>query len=313
MMDGSAMRSSPADQAIDTGSPLILVVDDSPDDCNLASSLLIEHLDARVVVVHNGLQALDEISRSSPALVLTDMQMPELDGLGLVQAVRANYPNLPIILMTSNGSEELAMRALEAGAASYVPKRLLAKELINTVENVIGTTRLERRRYRILECITNYDCQLELENDPSLVPHLVAFIQEKMLRMRLCSENGKIRVGVALEEALLNGIYHGNLELSSHLREEGSNLFHELAAKRRYLEPYCSRRLHVGIFLTPADATIRIRDEGPGFDLSKLSDPTDPENLLLASGRGLLLIRTFMDSVVHNESGNEITMTRKAG
>jgi len=312
-MDTSAMRSSPADQGIDTGTPLILVVDDSPDDCNLASSLLIESLDARVVVVRNGRQALAEIARNVPALVVTDLQMPELDGLGLVEAVRADYPNLPIILMTATGSEEMAMRALEAGAASYVPKRLLAKELINTVENVIGTTRRERRRYRILECITHYDCQLELENDPSLVPHLVAFIQEKMLRMRLCSENGKIRVGVALEEALLNGIYHGNLELSSELREDGSNRFHELAAERRQLEPYRDRRLYVGIFLTPAEATFRIRDEGPGFDVSKLPDPTDPENLLLASGRGLLLIRTFMDSVSHNESGNEITMTRKAG
>ena len=51
-----------------------------------------------------------------------------------------------------------------------------------------------------------------------------------------------------------------------------------------------------------------IRDEGPGFDPTKLPDPTDPANMEKASGRGLLLIRTFMEEVRHNDQGNEITM-----
>ena len=57
-------------------------------------------------------------------------------------------------------------------------------------------------------------------------------------------------------------------------------------------------------------ATIIIRDEGPGFDLSSLRDPTDPENLEKAGGRGLLLINAFMDEVRHNERGNQITMIK---
>jgi anti-sigma regulatory factor (Ser/Thr protein kinase) len=58
-------------------------------------------------------------------------------------------------------------------------------------------------------------------------------------------------------------------------------------------------------------ATITIRDEGPGFDPSSLPDPTDPENIGKISGRGLLLIRTFMDDVRFNETGNEITLVKK--
>ena len=54
-----------------------------------------------------------------------------------------------------------------------------------------------------------------------------------------------------------------------------------------------------------------IRDEGPGFDVTTLPDPTDPENLLKPSGRGLLLIRTFMDEATHNATGNEITLVRR--
>ena len=54
-----------------------------------------------------------------------------------------------------------------------------------------------------------------------------------------------------------------------------------------------------------------MRDEGRGFDYHGLPDPCDPENLTKASGRGVLLIRTFMDDVSFNERGNEITMVIK--
>ena len=60
-----------------------------------------------------------------------------------------------------------------------------------------------------------------------------------------------------------------------------------------------------------SEATYIVRDEGPGFDPSILPDPTDPENLGKVSGRGLLLIRTFMDEVYHNERGNEIAMIKR--
>ena len=54
-----------------------------------------------------------------------------------------------------------------------------------------------------------------------------------------------------------------------------------------------------------------VRDEGPGFDVSSLPDPTDPANLGKSSGRGLLLIRTFMDDVRFNAAGNEITLSKR--
>jgi anti-sigma regulatory factor (Ser/Thr protein kinase) len=53
-----------------------------------------------------------------------------------------------------------------------------------------------------------------------------------------------------------------------------------------------------------------IRDEGPGFDPHKVPDPTDPENLERESGRGLLLMRSFMDSVAYNPTGNEVTLVK---
>jgi anti-sigma regulatory factor (Ser/Thr protein kinase) len=85
----------------------------------------------------------------------------------------------------------------------------------------------------------------------------------------------------------------------------------DLIAERKTLYPYKERRVTVQMHASLDTATIVIRDEGPGFDLSSLRDPTDPENLEKAGGRGLLLINAFMDEVRHNEKGNEITMVKK--
>jgi hypothetical protein len=170
---------------------------------------------------------------------------------------------------------------------------------------------VDRRRQNLLECVSHLDCEFKLHNDASLLPLLIGHIQEYMLRMQLCNANGKIRIGVALEEAVLNGIYHGNLEVSSELRKDGGDAFQQLIDERSKLTPYCDRRLHVNVHLDTTEARFVLRDEGPGFDVSKLPDPTDPENLLKPSGRGLLLIRTFMDEVRHNAAGNEITLIKR--
>jgi hypothetical protein len=119
---------------------------------------------------------------------------------------------------------------------------------------------------------------------------------------------------VALEEAILNAMYHGNLEVSSELRQHGDEPYHRLADERRQQPPYKDRRVHCTARFSTSEAVYVIRDEGPGFDPARLPDPTDPANMEMASGRGLLLIRTFMDEAIFSERGNQITMIkRRAG
>jgi CheY-like chemotaxis protein len=302
--------SAPAPET--TEAPQILVVDDSLIDRRLAGRLLEKDSGFRASYAANGEEALLRIAECAPSAVLTDLQMPGMDGLELVRTIRERFPTVPVVLMTGNGSEEIAIEALRSGAASYVPKRALAAEVVTTVEQVLNAARCDRRQQRLLGAFTVVESRLELENDPSLVPPLVAYLQGQATQLGVCEPSERTRVGVALEEALLNGLYHGNLELSSDLRQDGSGAFERLAGVRRALTPYQERRLHVSARVTPAEATFVIRDEGPGFDVSKIPDPTDPANLERASGRGLLLIRTFMDDVSHNATGNEITLVKRA-
>jgi len=291
--------------------PTILVVDDLASDRRLVGGLLMTDENLKVEFAVNGRDALERIAASRPDVVVTDLMMPEMDGLELVGQIRSKYRSLPVILMTSQGSEEIAAKALQQGAASYVPKRLLDRYLVSTVQRLLAVVMEQNHRHRLLGCMTESECSFEVECDPQLVRALLGYLQESLSHMGLFDEMQLLRVGVALEEALVNALYHGNLEIGSELRGDDDDAYRELVARRLDESPYCERIIHVHVKLTPFQATFVVRDEGPGFDPKKLPDPTDPDNLEKASGRGILLIRTFMDEVMYNEAGNQLTMVKR--
>ena len=289
----------------------VLLVDDSPMDRRLIGELIGKQLGWEVITAGGGPEALEALRARSPAIVLTDLVMPGMNGLELLGEVRQAFPRVPVVLMTAYGNEELAIKALRGGAANYVPKRFLARDLIRALTEVADALAGEQHRERLLDCLQGVEKHFRLANDPALVPPLVQHLQQYFAPLQLGDENTRIRVGIALEEALLNGLYHGNLEVHSDLRESGGLAYYQLAERRRQQPPFSERRLHLDAYLSRKAARFVVRDEGPGFNTASLPDPTDPANLERASGRGLLLIRTFMDEVVYNERGNEITMIKR--
>src|SRR5947207_1900103 len=101
---------------LNSSMPTILVVDDLASDRRLVGGLLMTDEDLSVEFAVNGREALERIGRARPDLVVTDLMMPEMDGLELVGQIRAKHHGLPVILMTSQGSEEIAAKALQQGA-----------------------------------------------------------------------------------------------------------------------------------------------------------------------------------------------------
>jgi polar amino acid transport system permease protein len=148
------------------------------------------------------------------------MVMPNMDGLQLVEAMKHDFPLIPVIIMTAVGSEEHAVQALKRGASSYVPKRRLANDLLETVKMVLQAADDDRNVSRLLVHRTQQaDFKFTLENELSLLAAAVTYMQQTMRAMGLFDEAERLRIGIALEEVLLNAMFHGNLELSSTLRE----------------------------------------------------------------------------------------------
>jgi CheY-like chemotaxis protein/anti-sigma regulatory factor (Ser/Thr protein kinase) len=306
----SETSAGPASRAA-SAAHTILIVDDSAMDRHLAGAIVQKCEGWQAQFASDGREALEMLRQQAPDIVLTDMLMPEMDGLELVQAIREKYPLLPVILMTAHGSEDLAIQALAAGAASYVPKKSLARDLGDTLDSVLAASQSNRREQLILDCLVHHETHYRLQNDVALVAPLVGHLEHQLEKMHMCEPSGLVLVGVALHEALTNAILHGNLGLSSELRETEEKEYYRLATERKTQPPWSERRVHISVTLNNQEAVFVVRDEGEGFDPELLPDPTDPSNLERVSGRGLLLIQTFMDHVEHNERGNQITMVKR--
>ena len=289
----------------------VLVVDDAAVDRKLVGGLLGRGPNLTVEFAASGDEAVERLATVQPQIIVTDLVMPGMSGLDLVARIVADYPQIPVILMTGKGSEEIAVRALKAGAASYVPKSALHQHLLATVEDVLDMVRQRHTQERLMGCLKQGEFQFALGNDASLIPSLINYVQSLVCSVGLCGEADVIRVCIALEEALRNAMYHGNLELTSEQREGDPVKYQELIEDRNTRDPFAGRVLTVTVSVTPTSGRFTIRDQGPGFDPRKLPDPTDPENIEKVSGRGLLLMRTFMDEVVFNESGNQVTMIKR--
>jgi CheY-like chemotaxis protein len=294
----------------------VLVVDDSAVDRRYVGGILGRDGKFQVDFAEDGAEALAKMRKSAPDVIVTDLQMPNRNGLELVAAVRMHHPNVPIILMTGHGSEDLAVEALHRGAASYVPKPQLGERLLESVEEAIAMARADRTYDRLIACLKECDFDFQLENDPGLIDPLVDLVQQMVAGMGLTDATGRFRVGAGLKEALLNAMYRGNLQISfresqdtrvSLLEGKGE----DLVSQRRRQSPYNGRKVIVSIVMDSEQASFIVRDEGPGFDPSSVPAAGQPGSLDPQSGRGLVLMRAFFDEVTFNGTGNEVTLIKR--
>jgi len=125
---------------------------------------------------------------------------------------------------------------------------------------------------------------------PSEVAEISAFVDKLMLLVRKCRcvPEGESDVEIALREALANAITHGN---------------HENPREHVYVRFHC----------IPDEVSITVKDQGGGFDISKVTDPTTPQNTGSVHGGGIYLTRALMDEVRFAEGGVIVHMRKSAG
>lgn len=287
----------------------VLIVDDSAVDRRLMGMLLEKGMECEMVFAIHGRDAMAACERNLPNIIVTDLMMPEMNGFELLEAVCREYPAVPVVLATSHGSEEIAAKALELGAASYVPKRALAAKLVETVELVLAAAAESGTDLGVLQTLEHVHYDFDLGNSLERMPELVQHLLKQLVPFRVCEIADRHRVGVALVEALKNAFYHGNLEIAEHDLADQPSL-EELAGQRAEQPPYAARRIRVAADYTRQQAVYVIGDDGPGFDYARFLVPLDPGQLARARGRGLALMQLFMDEISYNTSGNEVTLKK---
>jgi len=115
----------------------ILVVDDHPLFRSGIASLLATQPDMSLVAeASNGREAIEHFRAHRPDITLMDLQMPEMNGLDALCAIRAEFPEARIIVLTTYIGDVQILRAMQVGARAYLLKNLLDKELLNTIRAV---------------------------------------------------------------------------------------------------------------------------------------------------------------------------------
>ncbi len=291
--------------------PNVLVVDDSAMDRGLAGRLLEKEGEFAVTYATNGREAIDQIRAERPDLVVSDLQMPEMNGLELVEALRRDYPSLPVILMTARGSEAIASEALRKGAAGYVPKTCLALDLPGIVGRTLTAADADRRHSRLMHALQSDQCTFRLNNDPELIEALVAHVQQLLRCLPLGDEAERLRVSMAVKQALWIAHTHGNLEIPL-----GDSLSDRdvrgLIVQRRDASPGCERSVLFKASINREQAAFVIEYEGPGIDITQL--PANLEEMAAEHSwlSGFVLVPAVMDDVEYRGGTRQIALLKRS-
>ncbi len=261
----------------------VLIVDDSELDRELTKRIVAEDSQLSIETVDDGHAALERVKAGGVDLVVTDLMMPDINGLQLVTTIRSDYPEVPVIIMTGGGTEVVAMNALAQGAASYVPKRMLNEWLPNTIRDVLALQQAQRTHGKLLQCFNVVQFELILQNDPAIINPLVEYLQQIVGGMRLFDGTETYRLGVGLKEALQNALH-------------------------------CDRTIHFLVRIDRHKARFTLRadsGDGPVFDAAAIPSVEDLDALSTTDERGFMLMRSHLDDVRFNETGTEVVLVKR--
>jgi signal transduction histidine kinase len=145
----------------------ILVVDDEKINLEL-TSMIFRSKGYEVLIADSGRLGLEVVERESPALVLLDYMMPEMDGMTALRRIRERFPDTYVVMFTGKGSEEIAVELMKAGAYDYILKPFNNQDLAERIENVLRLRRIElhnrelrQERERLLREIEQWNLELE--------------------------------------------------------------------------------------------------------------------------------------------------------
>jgi anti-sigma regulatory factor (Ser/Thr protein kinase) len=156
---------------------------------------------------------------------------------------------------------------------------------------------------------------LRLPSRPDWIEPAADYLCRKAILCGGCPESNSGRLLIALHEALSNAVVHGNLEIASDLKERGDSAFAEVLASRAANPKFADRTVEVLALYDGSCCQWVLTDQGPGFDVDRVlrrhtsGDASDDPELLLASGRGILMMRAFLDDVRWEEGGRRVILT----
>lgn len=288
----------------------ILVVDDEKDLAGMIKSAVELKYKTEVLMAQNGHDGLEVIRKEKPNYVISDIMMPDMDGLEMIRSLREEENNTPVIFVSAFVNIENTMEAIRLGAADFIRKPFKIHELYHSLDRLIELDKPQEQFTQSLSALgkMNWEFATKDFNVQLFASQLAQFVTKS----RTIPIHEKNSFYVVVSEALLNAREHGNLEMRSHVKDEDMAEYERLMSERLRNPVMANRKIHITFEHANRDIKITISDEGSGFD-HRLIDSEEfysHDNLMKQHGKGLLIVKNYMDSVIFNDKGNTITLIK---
>lgn len=278
----------------------------------------------QLYMAEDGKDALEVLAtRSDIGVVVTDIRMPVMTGMDLIREGSRLYPDLGFIVVSGHGEVEDIIEALRLGARNYLRKPYEFEELGQAISQEIRRwqalreAQANREKEKTVDQFLTSVGQLtyQLPNSLDLVNPVAFKLAQTLENVGICDERERSNFALALIEILINAIEHGNLGVAAEeklaLKNQGEKIYFDELERRSGLPHLKDRKVLITAEISGEEATVLVEDQGEGFDFANLPDPTDPDNLFLPSGRGLLLAKTFLDEVTFLGKGNIVRLVKR--
>ncbi len=252
-------------------------------------------------------------------LVVTDLCMPDIEGVELLRKIKQERPSQPVVVVADSSLERQANEFLQSGSAlDFLPRPLVGNMLGQVLKRIARAItshgdgkKGKRESVFELPYAKSYKfTSREYDENKLKLPILEFLIGSSKIEL-----NTALKLDLAYQEAVTNALEHGNLELESVWKEEvdddGRDRYSRIKEQRLQDSAYADRFISIEVRCDEKSLRICIKDDGKGFpaeaDAPKSSDLTDT---IHCHGRGLTIMHSVMDAVSYSEEGTVVTMEK---
>ncbi|MDD3627698.1 MAG: ATP-binding protein [bacterium] len=258
----------------------ILIVDDDVDIVEfIAMGLEVEGFTP--LKAFNGKEAFKILEDNIPDLILLDIMMPDISGYEVCKELKMQrkFNLIPIIMLTAKLKESDKYEGFITGADEYITKPFDFDLLVSSIKRIIAEN-IELKEKKGLKEKFNFTLFSKFE----YLRQVNELITKLFINTGLQSSE-IFKLKLALHELGVNAIEHGNLDNE----QKTVTIYYTLFKEKLKIE---------------------IIDEGEGFEWNKLKNPVESENIERDRGRGIFMVKNFMDEVEFIEPGNHVVMTK---
>ncbi len=263
------------------------------------------------LTAYNATVGLDTYMSQNPDVIVCNMFLPGMSGLEFLQQIRKTDQKTIVILISSRTSERLAIQAFRLGANDFLKKPVQDNDILPILQRISSQLENLPKPFvygQIEEGKVVFTFNTEIDAPHNIVRRLINEINPEFF-----GEDELISIEIGLSELVTNAVEHGNLNISFQEKSQAmdTNSLSELYESRISDQRFSGRLVTVTYEFNQEECRWTIADEGDGFDISKVPDPTDSSNIEELHGRGIFMTRLFFDSLDYIGNGNQCVAVKK--